>query len=143
MVANDLCNIINCIKINIHVGEPVEHLALVNGCACLNETITYECTVKGGIDGATVWRGSVFNCSGNDINILHNPLISGVGTCNNGAIVAQKLTDRATDGFYTTQLNVTISPDVIGKSVECVYVHEQITTRIGAQTIAGWSSKYN
>ena len=108
---------------------------LVNGCVCFNETITYECTIKGRINGATVWRGSAFNCLGNDINLLHSSIGSGIGTCNNGAIVAQKL--RATDGFYTSQLNVTISSDVIGKSVECAYVYAQTTSRIGAQIIRG------
>ena len=108
---------------------------LVNGCACFNETITYECTIKGGINGATVWHGSAFNCSGNDINILHSSIGSGIGTCNNGAIVAQML--RATDGFYTSQLNVTISSDMIGKSVGCAYIDEQTTSRIGVQIIRG------
>ena len=52
-----------------------------------------------------------------------------------GAIVAQKL--RATDGFYISQLNVTISSDMIGKSVGCAYTDGQSISRIGAQIIRG------
>ena len=101
--------------------------------------MTYECTVKGGTDGATVWRGSAFNCSGNDIGIVHDPDVSDSGSCNNGALVAQKL--MATDGFYTSQLNVTISSDIIGRSVECAYSEEHTTSKIGTENITGMNQK--
>ena len=97
------------------------------GCICPGYTLTYECTVMGGPGGATVWRGTVFNCplSDHEVVLLHSRFESDTGTfrtCNNGAIVGQSL--RVEDNSrYISQLNVTVSSDMIGESIECAHDH--------------------
>ena len=74
--------------------------------------------------GSTVWTGTAFNCSSsnNDILLLHSHFSStegGYGSCNNGAIVGRSL--GVEGNYYTSQLNVTVTTDVAGKTVECFY----------------------
>ena len=94
-------------------------LVAVSECACLGQTLTYQCTAQGQL--STVWHGSAFECTGNNIVLRHSQYNSaGVrGECNNGQITAQSLSvDR---DCYTSQLNVTVSSNVNGQSVECAY----------------------
>ena len=53
------------------VAENVRFAKLTN-CTCPGYTVTYECTVMGGV--GTVWRGSAVNCenSANEMLLLHN-----------------------------------------------------------------------
>ena len=61
----------------------------------------------------------------NEIVLLHSRFESNTGTlrmCSNGAIVGRSL--RVEDnGGYTSQLNVTVSSDMIGESIECAHDH--------------------
>ena len=91
-------------------------------CDCLDQTLTYECTVMGGPGGATVWTGTALNCPSDEIVLLHQRFTDPGGairSCNNGATVAQSLSVQ--DNLYTSQLNVTIVPNVTGKSIMCFY----------------------
>jgi hypothetical protein len=95
--------------------------ASMNGCVRPGDTLTYECTVMGGV--ATVWTGSGFHCtySNNDITLLHSRFsnIGSVGNCNNGAIVARILYVEGNN--YTSQLNVTVTLDTAGKTIRCFH----------------------
>ena len=76
----------------------------------------------GGPGGATVWRGTALNCPSDEIVLLHRRFTESDGairSCNNGATVAQSLSVQ--DNLYTSQLNVTIVPNVAGKSIICLY----------------------
>jgi hypothetical protein len=42
-----------------------------------------------------------------------------IGVCNNGAIVARSLSVEGNN--YTSQLDVIVTPDIVGKSVECLH----------------------
>ena len=90
-----------------------------SNCSCLGDTLTFECTVMGEL--GTVWSGSAFNCanSENEIFLLKNSLglPNNIKTCNNGAISGQ--VTRSEDGFYISQLSVIISPNLIGKTINC------------------------
>ena len=91
------------------------------GCVCPGDTLTYECTVRG--LGATVWRGTAFECSSttNELILLHRRFTSVYGassSCNNGDTVARGVSAKGNN--YTSQLNVTITPDTAGKTVECL-----------------------
>ena len=93
-----------------------------NPCNCLNQTLIYECTVIGDHGGATVWTGTALNCPSDEIILLHRRFTQSDGatrSCNNGATVAQSLSVQ--DNLYTSQLNVTIVPNVAGKSIMCFY----------------------
>ena len=103
----------------------------VSGCACPGDTLTYECTVVG--TGSTIWTGSAFNCSNSNymILLLHNRFSStkgDYGSCNNGDIVGRSLSAEGNN--YTSQLNVTITPDTAGKTTECLYDDGLIATLV-------------
>ena len=107
----------------------------MNGCVCPGDTLTYECTVVGA--GSTVWTGSAFDCSRfiNDIVLLHSRfLYNGTGvSCNNGSIVARGLSVE--DNNYTSQLNVTVTPGIAGKTIICVSDNGTHAIYIFSQTI--------
>ena len=89
------------------------------GCVCPGDTLTYECTATGGYGGVTVWTGTAFECSYyNEIVLLHSRFTSAYGSCNNGDIVARSLSVEGNN--YTSQLNITITPDIAGKTVVCL-----------------------
>ena len=85
-----------------------------------------------------MWKGSAFNCrsSSDGITLLHSRYNLSGGTddeCNNGAIVGQSL--RVEDNYYTSQLSVTITPDMTGRSITCIHDNGTATDIIGWQTI--------
>ena len=94
---------------------------------CSGDLLTFTCVAIGA--GSTVWRGSAFmRCHGSntkDISLRHtqfNSLDKPRGFCNNGAIVACAV---GVDGDnYTSQLNVTVSPEMNNKTVECVHEYD-------------------
>ena len=94
-------------------------IAVANGCVCPGEILTYECTAMGGV--STVWTGSAFNGPRCEIVLLHsrflnqgtNVICKKVATC----IVARNLSAEGNN--YTSQLNVTVTPDTAGMTVEC------------------------
>ena len=93
------------------------------GCVCPGDTLTYECTSTGGYGGLTIWTGTAFECSYwyTYILLFHHRFTSVNGTydsCNNGVIVARSLSVEGNN--YTSQLNVTVTPDTAGKTVECL-----------------------
>ena len=92
-------------------------------CTCSGYNVTYECTVMGSHFGNTIWAGSAFNCSLEEITLQHLQFPENAhGECNNGYIMGKSI--RVVNGtymYYTSQLNVTISSDLVGKSIECFY----------------------
>ena len=73
--------------------------------------------------GATAWSGTAFDCPNNEIILLHSAFKSGhgaFGACNNEAIVAQNL--GVENSYYTSQLNVRLTSDVVGKTITCLNV---------------------
>ena len=91
-----------------------------NSCSCPGDTLTFECTVARG--HGTIWNGSAFSCvnSQNEIYLINSQGV--ITTCNNGQIVGHILGEDS-EGFYTSQLNVMISSDLIGKTVQCASVN--------------------
>ena len=107
-------------------------------CACPDDDQIYECTVVGDLGGITVWHGTAFNCeiSANLINLLHSQFISeegAFGNCNGGAIRGKSL--RIENNRYISQLVVTLSSDMNGKTIKCVYDNGRTTTLIGNYSI--------
>ena len=95
------------------------------GCTCPGDQLTFECTSFGGI--ATVWHGNAFNCGYQDglklpdeIILIHNRFNSGVEEqCgNNGQIIAQTV-GVENNTYFTSILNVTVSPDMNNRTIEC------------------------
>ena len=97
----------------------------VNSCTLLEqEAIAYQCTVCG--EGATVWTGSLFDCTSNDILLSHRLFEDESGTrreCNNGAVTAHSvevLRENDTD-CYISQLNISMNTDINNKTVTCLH----------------------
>ena len=100
-------------------------------CICPEDVVAFDCSVSGGL--ATIWRGSIFNCpnSGNQIILRHRNFENGVsGGCNDGEIVAYG--SEITNKSYSSQLYVTVSPEMHNGTVECI--------QWGAETSAGTST---
>ena len=94
-----------------------------NGCICPGDNLIISCTAFATADEVTVWKGTVFDCEdrNNKITLIHNRFMSPGGTskdCNNGAIVAQSI--GVEDNLYSSQLNVTVTDDMAGKTIMCL-----------------------
>ena len=93
-------------------------------CACPGETLNFTCTIistSGTSGAATIWNGSAFTCSENEIPLLHNGFNSSngqSGVCNNGAILARSV--GVNGNCYTSQLRVTVSAGLNNKTVACL-----------------------
>ena len=89
-------------------------------CICPEDVVVFVCSVSGGL--ATVWRGSIFNCpnSGNQILLRHHNFENGTSrTCNDGKIVAYS-SKVINNSYYSSRLNVTVSPEMHNGTVECI-----------------------
>ena len=72
--------------------------------------------------GATIWIGRALNCPQDEIVQFHHHFTSPgriVRSCNNGATVAQSLSVQ--DNLYVSQLNITVTHDIPGKTITCAY----------------------
>ena len=99
-----------------------------------------ECTITGG--GATVWQGTIFDgCQNKKITLRHSQFTS-------GRVISESCGTRepivgcsvsAAGGSFTSQLTVTFSEDLCGKTVECANESGQI---VGSKQIDISSGKY-
>ena len=86
-----------------------------NECRCTSDILTFECTVMNGL--ATSWNGSAFSCANSQSEIRFFNITATDETCNDGMITGRVI--RHQDNNYTSQVNVTASTDLTGKSIEC------------------------
>ena len=96
--------------------------------------LNFVCSVSDG--AATIWRGSFFKCPNgdNEIVLRHSTFNDGViKTCNNGAVAAYST--EVTNNSYTSQLNVTVCPEMHNGSVECIHDGLHIPLFVGACTL--------
>ena len=103
-------------------------MSLSDDCICPGDTVVYECTVIGDNGGFTLWMGDFFRCSSGNrvIALRHHQFmnIQGGGMpnariCNNGNVAGRLI--RIENGSYTSELNVTLTADIVGRSIECAY----------------------
>ena len=116
---------------------------MITDCICPGHDIllTYECTVCG--EGVTVWTGSLFDCTSNDIILRHRLLENGSasgtrGECNNGAVTAHNigvLRENNTN-CYISQLNISMmNTDISNKTVTCLHAFGPNETVVDTTTI--------
>ena len=115
-------------------------ISLISECVCNGYIVTYNCSIFGG--GNTIWNGSAFNCpsnsdsSNNQILLRHSGFgtaSNSMGTCNGGAITGEGV--RSEGGFFTSILNVTVSPNVVGQQVSCYHENGSVEILVGTATI--------
>lgn len=124
---------------------PWMHSAKILGCEGQNETtsstcvcpggiVTYECTVFGGAEVTTVW--DFFRCSTGKrvIELVHRQREHfNSHTCNDGKVVARIV--RVENTSFISQLNITLTHDIIRKSIECISDNGASTERVGSMNL--------
>ena len=97
--------------------------------------------------GSTIWRGTAFNCAGNEIVLRHSRFSesNGVsGECNSGTIVGQSI--RVNDNCYTSQLEVNVTAELHNTTVICL-VNSNTTIipidEVSVISVATGNSNYN
>ena len=97
--------------------------------------MTFECSTERAI--ATVFQGDLLDCivTFNEIVLLHsrfsNTSATASGICNNGKVHGHSLPINDSEPCYTSQLHVTVSPDMIGKRIICAYDNGTTAKEIG------------
>ena len=109
----------------------------VTGDACPGDVLTYTCTIVG--SGNTIWSGSVFDCEAkmNEIILRHSQfdMESGTfGNCNDGAIRTRSI-GVVNNDCYSSQLNITVTSDMHGKTIRCSHSSDRIVT-VGEVTLS-------
>jgi hypothetical protein len=109
-------------------------------CSCPGEKLTFICIINEG--GTTLWTGTAFSCNSNEILLRHSQFSVPGGTsgsCNNGAISGRSI--GVTDRCYSSQLNVTVSSGLNGRTILCNHDGTGIRN-IGASTLSVVTGKY-
>ena len=102
-----------------YTGVPLVGLRLVSISMhdCLDWTLIYECTVMGRPGGTIVWTGTAPNCPSDEIS-LDNWYFTDAEvifeSCNETTVLNNY---SVQDNLYTSQLDVTVTHDVAGKTV--------------------------
>ena len=126
------------VTVNSQEGTSGE-FSLISGCVCSSYSVTYTCRIFGG--GNTLWNGTAFSCPSNSDSNNNQILLrhsgfgterNSVGTCNGGAITGEGVSST---GGFTSQLNVTITSDLVGRQVSCYYENGSIEILVGNSTI--------
>ena len=112
-----------CSMCSIQGSAINSELLQITECICPGHELIYQCTVCG--EGVTVWTGSLFNCTSNNIILSHRLFEDEFGTtreCNNGAVTAHSvgvLRENDTD-CYISQLVISKNTDINNKTVTCL-----------------------
>ena len=108
-------------------------MPLTHQCSCPGFQLTYKCTVTGD-GGATIWRGTVFQCPSTDNTItLRHSAFTQIRGCNRGTIIGYGVNSQ--NSCYTSQINITTSSTMNNKTVECVYNNGSTISVIGTSVI--------
>ena len=65
----------------------------------------------------TIWTGSAFDCYCSEIALFHRYFHMYVTHCGNRPIEAKIISIEGNN--YTSQLNVTVTPDIAGTNMKC------------------------
>ena len=105
----------------------------INGIhACPGRILTFECIVNGTSGDSAVWRGTAF--SGCEITLLHLRFDGTTRTCSNSDITGRSV--RIEGSRYISQLEITINPETVGKSVACARDDGSKSYTIGSYQIS-------
>lgn len=117
-----------------------------DGCLCPGDVVMYECIVNETANIASIiWKGSALSCPNtkNEIQLpLNNdrsPLSNlsqnyeDVRSCNDGGITGKII--REENDTSCSQLNVTLTDKIAGKSIKCAYDNGQSETIVGSLSL--------
>ena len=80
-------------------------------------------------------------CQGGEISLKHVTLTEAIGECNNGGIIANGI--EVVNNHYTSRLNVTLSPGLVGTTVTCSVDTPSDLIPIGNDTLSASTSENN
>ena len=98
-------------------GNGSGNFTKITNCSCFGESVVFSCTTFG--PGLTVWSGSAIMdlCMGETITLTHNTSFTqSSGSCSD-QVTARGITVNGR--AHTSQLNLTLSGDLVGMTVEC------------------------
>ena len=69
----------------------------------------------------TLWDGNALMCQGREITLLHNEFNTNaaMGECNSGETMITARGVQVVNNSYTSRLDVTLTPTVIGRDIAC------------------------
>jgi hypothetical protein len=106
-------------------------------CLCPGDTVTYECTVFGGTEVTTIWKGDFFSCLSDKraLEFVHSRTDNfSSQSCNDGNVVGRFV--RIENDSFTSQLNITLKrSDIAGKSIECISDNGTDVERVGSMNL--------
>ena len=131
---NKSCVDVSILVIDCKLEEKLIEVPPGNDCICPRDTVTYECTVIGNYGGFSLWIGDFFRCSSGKqiIELLHShdgTVTFNDQTCNNGEVVGRIV--RVENGSFISQLNVTLTNNTAGRTIECANDNGTSIRRIG------------
>ena len=123
------------------VGGELTLISAQKTCICPG-WVTYQCTVMSGFGGATTFRGSFVGCTGsghkpNEITLFHAKFNQpeGVnGSCNNDTIIGHSFSAE-NNMSYSSMLNITVTSELMGSTVECINNNGTCTHEVGTVII--------
>ena len=91
----------------------------ISSCKCIGYNVTFQCDVIGNT-GWTKWNGSAFICPnlGNEIIFLNGGIRLITKECNGGDIQSLPSQENI---IYPSQLDVTLAPYLIERTIKCIY----------------------
>ena len=110
------------IPIELFIHSADSEFVALSDCACPGHSQRFECRVVG--DGATIWKGTAFECAStdNEIVLLHAHSSSSSSLqCNDGAIQGRITDINTANNTYTSQLSVAVSNELEGRSIRCIH----------------------
>jgi hypothetical protein len=112
----------------------------ITDCTCPQGIVTYECTVCG---LAIAWEGTALDsCPGGEIALTNRDLVEPMGTpiiCNGGTVAAHGSVE---DGCLASQLNITYSATLQGRSVRCSVDNGTHASQVGIDMLAPSTGRY-
>ena len=106
----------------------------ITTCTCPQGIVTYECTIRG---LAIAWEGTALDsCSGGEIALTNRDLMEPMQRtviCNGGTVAAHGSVE---DGCLTSQLNITFSATLQGRTVSCSVDNGTHASQIGIDVLA-------
>lgn len=116
-------------------------MVLINQCPCQNQDQVYQCTIIG--RGATVWRGTAFNCPpvNNKITLFHSINSTAREVCNDGEISATFV--KAENNCYISQLNIRPNLAINSRNIACAHDNGSVITVVGSSILTINTGKYS
>ena len=87
-----------------------------------------------------MWAGSAFMCQAGEISLRHVRFLEAFGECNNDAVIGRGI--EIANNSYTSHLYITLTPELVGKTVTCSVDDGTNLISVGASSLTVSTSEY-